>query len=164
MGLFDRFKKTESTERKMDQAVAFETYLSKAKAGDVQAQCLVAKCYYEGKGVDQSVSDAIDWFTEAAKKDWLRAVNCWGSLYEQIIQSSDSGDHSNEHSRYDDIMEHHLLIKDNLVILVDPVFADNGKMYWWGTAAFEYDHPNGGSNGHTFLSFWYDGSWQFENR
>ena len=36
--------------------------------------------------------------------------------------------------------------------------------YWWGSAHFSYKHPSGGSNGHAFLTFWYDGNWQFENR
>ena len=39
---------------------------------------------------------------------------------------------------------------------------DRERMYWWGTVAFDYDHPSGGSNGHTFLSFWYTSSgWDF---
>ena len=37
---------------------------------------------------------------------------------------------------------------------------------WWGTASFQYTHPSGGSNGVTFLTFWYNDrqGWKFEQR
>ena len=40
---------------------------------------------------------------------------------------------------------------------------ESNKLFWWGTADFSYSHPDGGSNGHTFLSFRYDdkGGWTF---
>lgn len=33
----------------------------------------------------------------------------------------------------------------------------------WGTASFRYTHPMGGSNGHSFLTYWYqdDRGWYF---
>lgn len=36
--------------------------------------------------------------------------------------------------------------------------------HYWGTASFSYTHPSGGTNGCTFLTFWYDDrkGWQFE--
>ena len=36
----------------------------------------------------------------------------------------------------------------------------------WGTASFRYTHPSGGSNGCTFLTFWYDDrkGWTFDQR
>lgn len=35
---------------------------------------------------------------------------------------------------------------------------------WWGTVQFSYTHPSGGSNGCTFMTFWYDDihKWQFD--
>lgn len=37
---------------------------------------------------------------------------------------------------------------------------------YWGTACFRYTHPSGGSNGCTFLTFWYEDrkGWEFEQR
>ena len=39
---------------------------------------------------------------------------------------------------------------------------DTNRYRYWGTASFRYNHPSGGSNGYTFLTFWYDNNWQFE--
>lgn len=38
--------------------------------------------------------------------------------------------------------------------------------HFWGTADFSYTHPSGGSNGCTFLTFWYDDrkGWTFDQR
>lgn len=38
--------------------------------------------------------------------------------------------------------------------------------HFWGTAGFSYSHPSGGSNGCTFLTFWYDDrkGWTFDQR
>lgn len=46
------------------------------------------------------------------------------------------------------------------------VIAKNGEPLFWGTADFSYTHPDGGSNGKTFLTFWYDDKlgWKFEQR
>lgn len=43
---------------------------------------------------------------------------------------------------------------------------ENEYCAYWGTASFSYDHPSGGSNGCTFLTFWYDDmhGWTFEQR
>jgi len=37
---------------------------------------------------------------------------------------------------------------------------------YWGTACFRYTHPSGGSNGCTFLTFWYEDrkGWEFDQR
>ena len=37
---------------------------------------------------------------------------------------------------------------------------------YWGTASFRYIHPSGGSNGCTFLTFWYEDrkGWEFDQR
>ena len=36
--------------------------------------------------------------------------------------------------------------------------------YYWGTVSFSYTHPAGGSNGHTFMTVWYDegNGWTFK--
>ena len=31
----------------------------------------------------------------------------------------------------------------------------DGELRWWGTVSFAYTHPDGGSNGHTFMDFGY---------
>lgn len=38
--------------------------------------------------------------------------------------------------------------------------------HYWGTANFSYTHPDGGTNGKTFLTFWYDDrkGWTFDQR
>lgn len=40
---------------------------------------------------------------------------------------------------------------------------NHGYCMYWGSASFRYDHPDGGSNGHTFLYFSYtkDRGWDF---
>ena len=43
---------------------------------------------------------------------------------------------------------------------------DEPTFHYWGTASFSYTHPSGGSNGCTFLTFWYDDrrGWTFDQR
>lgn len=42
---------------------------------------------------------------------------------------------------------------------------DTEYLLFWGTVDFSYTHPSGGSNGCTFLTFWYDDihGWRFES-
>ncbi len=47
--------------------------------------------------------------------------------------------------------------------------SDDGEEsipHYCGTASFRYTHPSGGSNGCTFLTFWYDDrkGWEFDQR
>lgn len=46
------------------------------------------------------------------------------------------------------------------------VKVKEGVPMYWGTADFSYTHPDGGTNGKTFLTFWYDDKkgWQFDQR
>lgn len=46
------------------------------------------------------------------------------------------------------------------------VVIREGEPMFWGTADFSYTHPDGGSNGKTFLTFWYNdhSGWRFEQR
>lgn len=48
---------------------------------------------------------------------------------------------------------------------IDNEFYSNGYFKYWGTTAFSYTHPGGGSNCCTFLTFWYDDNngWKFES-
>lgn len=40
----------------------------------------------------------------------------------------------------------------------------SGKCYYWTSVTFDYVHPNGGMNGHTFCDVHYeDGQWQYYN-
>ena len=43
---------------------------------------------------------------------------------------------------------------------------EEARPRYWGTASFRYNHPSGGSNGCTFLTFWYDDKrgWEFDYR
>ena len=47
-------------------------------------------------------------------------------------------------------------------------YTQDYPLHYWCTVDFSYTHPGGGSNGCTFLTAWYDGSWEFrlegENR
>ena len=40
-----------------------------------------------------------------------------------------------------------------------------GTFHLWGTVSFSYTHPGGGSNGKTFMTFWYDDrqGWKFDS-
>ena len=42
--------------------------------------------------------------------------------------------------------------------------TEHNRPYYWGTVAFSYTHPAGGSNGHTFMTVWYDkvNGWEFK--
>lgn len=42
--------------------------------------------------------------------------------------------------------------------------SEDKRPYYWGTVAFKYTHPAGGSNGHTFMTVWYDkvNGWEFK--
>ena len=42
--------------------------------------------------------------------------------------------------------------------------SEDKRPYYWGTVAFKYTHPSGGSNGHTFMTVWYDkvNGWEFK--
>lgn len=41
---------------------------------------------------------------------------------------------------------------------------DDDQFSFWGTACFNYTHLRGGSNGCTFLTFWYtDAGWKFDS-
>ena len=42
--------------------------------------------------------------------------------------------------------------------------TEDKRLYYWGTVAFKYVHPAGGSNGHTFMTVWYDAvnGWEFK--
>lgn len=44
--------------------------------------------------------------------------------------------------------------------------GEEARPRYWGTASFRYTHPSGGSNGCTFLTFWYDDKrgWEFDYR
>lgn len=46
----------------------FKALLEKAKQGDVTAQVEVAECYYDGKGVEKSYTEAVKWFRKAAEQ------------------------------------------------------------------------------------------------
>ena len=58
-----------------------KSLVQNAENGLVSAQLELAKCYFEGNGVDQSQSEAVKWFELAAEKGNLEAMVACGELY-----------------------------------------------------------------------------------
>ena len=56
-----------AAERSTDNYVkAVECYRKSAEKGDVYAQCALAECYFEGKGIDVDIDKAACWYKKAA--------------------------------------------------------------------------------------------------
>lgn len=57
-----------------------DNLLKQAEAGSIISQIELAKCYIEGKGVDQSQSEALKWYEKAAEKNNVEAMVACGDL------------------------------------------------------------------------------------
>ena len=71
----------EALERE-DYPFAFQLYLRGARAGNSDAQAMLAALYQTGIGVERSVIEAELWFLKAANQNNLVACNQLGVLYD----------------------------------------------------------------------------------
>ena len=60
-----------------------ETLTAKAEKGDAEAQYNLAKCYYDGKEVEQSFEKAAEWFEKAAQQGYAKAQYFLGLCYDK---------------------------------------------------------------------------------
>ena len=52
-----------------------------AEQGDTLAQAFLGSCYYYGRGVDKSYTEAIEWYRKAAEKGEAYAQEYLGDCY-----------------------------------------------------------------------------------
>ncbi len=71
------------TENDFENKNSFITFFFKATLGEVDAQYLLGKCYAEGTGVGQNLSEAIKWFKLAAIKCHTEAEFELGICYNE---------------------------------------------------------------------------------
>ena len=64
-----------------DYETAVEVAREFAEESNAEAQNLLGKCYYDGKGVEQSDTEAVKWFTLAAEQGFAEAKNRLGICY-----------------------------------------------------------------------------------
>ena len=70
------------TSKNMTEAVKW--YQKGAEQGDVEAQCLLAMAYEDGReGVDKNPSKAVEWYSKAAEKGYDFAQRHLGQCYEE---------------------------------------------------------------------------------
>ena len=55
----------------------------RATQGDPEAQCHIGICYYEGKGIEQDVQKAVEWYRKAAEQGYADAQNRLGVRYDR---------------------------------------------------------------------------------
>ena len=58
-----------------------DNLIKRANQGDAEAQKTLARCFFIGKGVEQSYKEAIYWFEKAADQGDTKAQNTLGKLY-----------------------------------------------------------------------------------
>ena len=61
----------------------FAQIFRRATQGDPEAQCHIGICYYEGKGIEQDVQKAVEWFRKAAEQGYADAQNRLGVRYDR---------------------------------------------------------------------------------
>ncbi len=75
-----------------EDEIEFKKCLTKAQAGDVNAQVKLGNCYYDGKGIPQNYEKAVEWYTKAAKQGNAKAQCNLGYCYELgngVLQSAE---------------------------------------------------------------------------
>ena len=61
---------------------AYESALTKALAGDPQAQFLLGEAFRQGVGVPRNPKKAAEWYEKAAARSHIEALYALGTLYE----------------------------------------------------------------------------------
>ena len=74
--------------RTVTSTTAFDTddltpIFRRATQGDLEAQCHIGICYYEGKGIEQDVQKAVEWYRKAAEQGYADAQNRLGVRYDR---------------------------------------------------------------------------------
>lgn len=74
--------------RTVTSTTAFDTddltqIFRRATQGDPEAQCHIGICYYEGKGIEQDVQKAVEWYRKAAEQGYAEAQNRLGVRYDR---------------------------------------------------------------------------------
>lgn len=69
---------------------AFEIYHKLGMQGFPTAQYIIGMKYWFGDGIDESISEAIAWFTKAAKQQHEGAIRNLGNLYDSIHDAQNS--------------------------------------------------------------------------
>lgn len=67
-------------------ALRLKYALMAAERGHLEANCYVADCYRDGKGTDQSASEAIKWYEKALEEGSMRAGYELGMIYYSGIE------------------------------------------------------------------------------
>ena len=75
----DDVTKTQNEEKQEQEAL--KRLCERAENGDAQAQFELGKCYAQGSGVEQSMSDAIEWYRKAAEQGNADAQDDLGLCY-----------------------------------------------------------------------------------
>lgn len=70
----------------------FNYSLMAAKGGHAQAQNNVAQCYFNGKGVAKSLTNAISWFHQAYKRNHADAAYFLGNLFFKSGEDEDGSE------------------------------------------------------------------------
>lgn len=64
-----------------DYKTAVTHFALAADKGHDEAQCMIGKCYQEGKGVQKDTKEAVKWFQQAAAQGNAEAMFCMGKCF-----------------------------------------------------------------------------------
>jgi TPR repeat protein len=72
-----------------DYLRAFHILESIAKSGDAEAQCIVANMYHLGLGLEQNISQAVEWYRKSAEQGYGVASNNLAGIYQIGVHGDD---------------------------------------------------------------------------
>jgi TPR repeat protein len=72
-----------------DYLRAFRILKPIAESGDAEAQCIVANMYHLGLGLDQNISQAIDWYRKSAEQGYGVASNNLAGIFKVGVHGDD---------------------------------------------------------------------------
>ena len=61
--------------------IIIKSYRKAAEDNDIKAQYLLARCYFNGYGVEKNLPEALKWYKKAADKNYPRAQFVLGECY-----------------------------------------------------------------------------------